>query len=264
MKDYYQIDALSASLLKTVIKQSPAHAEHRMKNFEATANMKLGTAFHAAILENDQYEDLIAISPKVDRRTKAGKEEHANFVESVGDRTIITHDQSILVDAMQKNCLAHPEVRSLLNKCYAYEFQTEFEFDGVNCKAMIDACDDMGTIVDLKTTQDASPDAFMKSSANFLYHMQMAWYSHAMGVHWSEANAYIIAVENTQPHGVAVYKMTTDSLRVGWELCCQAVKEYKHYKVQCALDEELFLPYGSNVKNLDLPIWAKNGVEEYV
>lgn len=260
MKDYYEIEAVSASLLKAVVKQSPAHAEHRMTSFEPTANMKLGTAFHAAILEGEEYDDLIAVSPHVDRRTKAGKEAYAKFLEGVGDRTVITHDQSLLVDAMQKNCLAHPQVTALLKKCYAYEFQTEFEFDGLKCKALIDACDDTGTVVDIKTTQDASPEAFMKQSANLLYHMQMAWYANALGVHPSEANAYIIAVENTAPHAVAVYKLSTEAMVTGWELCCQAVKDWKAYKLDCAIDGTAFA-FGEDVLVLDLPHWAKNGVE---
>ena len=260
MKDYYEIEAVSASLLKAVVKQSPAHAEHRMTSFEPTANMKLGTAFHAAILEGEEYDDLIAVSPHVDRRTKAGKEAYAKFLEGVGDRTVITHDQSLLVDAMQKNCLAHPQVTALLKKCYAYEFQTEFEFDGSKCKALIDACDDTGTVVDIKTTQDASPEAFMKQSANLLYHMQMAWYANALGVHPSEANAYIIAVENTAPHAVAVYKLSTEAMVTGWELCCQAVKDWKAYKLDCAIDGTAFA-FGEDVLVLDLPHWAKNGVE---
>ena len=261
MKNYYEIEAVSASLLKAVVKQSPAHAEHRMTSFEPTANMKLGTAFHAAILEGEEYDDLIAVSPHVDRRTKAGKEEYAKFLEGVGGRTVITHDQSLLVDAMQENCLAHPQVTALLNRCYAYEFQTEFEFDGLECKALIDACDDTGTVVDIKTTQDASPEAFMKQSANLLYHMQMAWYANALGVHPSEANAYIIAVENSAPHAVAVYKLSTEAMVTGWELCCQAVKDWKAYKLDCAMDDGTAFAYGEDVHVLDLPNWAKNGVE---
>jgi len=261
MKEYFEKDAVSATLLKAVIKQSPVHAEERMKSFVPTANMKLGTAFHAAILEPDQAHELFAVQPIIDRRTKAGKEVYSAFLETVGDKTIITHDQSELMWAMKESCLAHPEVQGLMEQCYATEFQSFFEYDGVDCKAMIDMCDNEGTIVDIKTTQDASPDAFMRQSANLLYHMQLAWYANAMGLKWSDVKAYIIAVENTAPHGVAVYRFSQSALLNGWELCKHAMKLWKEHKMNVALGDGSF-PYTDGVLELELPVWATNLLEE--
>lgn len=261
MKEYYEKDAVSATLLKAVIKQSPVHAEERMKSFVPTANMKLGTAFHAQILEGDQFDELVAISPSVDRRTKAGKEAHAKFLETVGDKTVITYDQAEMIVKMHESCLAHPEVVRLMEQCYATEFQSFFEFSGMECKAMIDMCDDEGTIVDIKTTQDASPDAFMRQSANLLYHMQLAWYANAMGLQWNEVNAYIIAVENTAPHGVAVYKFSKSALLNGWELCKHAMKLWKEHKMNLALGDGSY-PYSDKVLELELPVWATNLLDE--
>ena len=261
MKEYYEIEAVSATLLKAVIKQSAVHAAERMKSFQPTANMKLGTAFHASVLETENFEELIAVSPNVDKRTKAGKEVHAKFLEDVGDKTIITHDQFEKMKVMKMSCLAHPEVQKLLEKCYATEFQTTFDFDKMKCKAMIDLCDSEGTIVDIKTTQDASPEAFTRSSANFLYHMQLAWYAKAMNLDWREVKAYIIAVENTAPYGVAVYKFSQSALLNGWELCKTAMTQWKEYKLNLAMGDGVF-PYSNEVLELELPVWATNLLEE--
>jgi hypothetical protein len=261
MKEYFEKDAVSATLLKAVIKQSPVHAEERMKSFLPTSNMKLGTAFHARVLEHERFDELVAISPSVDRRTKAGKEAHAKFLETVGDKTVITQDQFDLVDAMSLACFYHPEVVRLMKQCYATEFQSFFEFSGMECKAMIDMVDDEGTIVDIKTTQDASPDAFMRQSANLLYHLQLAWYANAMGLKWDEVNAYIIAVENTAPHGVAVYKFSQSSLLNGWELCKHGMKLWKEHKMNVALGDGSF-PYTDGVLELELPVWATSSMEE--
>ena len=261
MKDYYEKDAVSATLLKAVIKQSPVHAEERMKSFVPTANMKLGTAFHAVILEPEIAHELYAVQPIIDRRTKAGKEVYASFLENVGDKAVITQDQSQLLSGMKASCLAHPEVQRLLEQCYATEFQSFFEFSEIECKAMIDICDDEGTIVDIKTTQDASPEAFMRQSANLLYHMQLAWYANAMGLKWNEVNAYIIAVENTAPHGVAVYRFSQSALLNGWELCKHAMKLWKEHKMNLALGDGSF-PYSDGVLELELPVWVTNSMEE--
>jgi len=261
MKEYFEKDAVSATLLKAVIKQSPVHAEERMKSFVPTANMKLGTAFHARVLETEKYDDLIACAPDCDKRTKAGKEAHAKFLERVGDKTVITQEQGNVVELMWESCQVHPEVNRLMEQCYATEFQSFFEFSGMECKAMIDMCDNEGTIVDIKTTQDASPDAFMRQSANLLYHLQLAWYANAMGLKWDEVNAYIIAVENTAPHGVAVYKFSQSALLNGWELCKHGMKLWKEHKMNVALGDGSY-PYTDGVLELELPVWATNLLEE--
>ena len=255
MKDYYQIDAVSASLLKRVIKQSPLHAEESMKPSEGTPAMRMGTAFHASVLEVENWEELIAVSPAVDRRTKAGKAEYAEFAETSVGKTIITPDQDFAIQQMKENILLHPEAFDLLEDCTATEFQTTFEFDGMDCKAMIDLCGE-NVIVDLKTTQDASPDAFMKSSANWLYHMQLAWYANAMGMELDEVDAYIIAVENVAPYQVAVYRFSADALDQGFKLCMDGMKKWKQYKLQKSVGNKV-LAYGSDVKDLDLPAWAR-------
>lgn len=259
-QNYFEKDAISATLLKAIIKQSPVHAEERMKSFQPTANMKLGTAFHAKVLELPIYDELIAVSPDCDRRTKIGKETHAKFLETVGDKTVITPDQSILVEDMAKECMAHPEFTRLNEMCYAKEMEIDFMFEGMQCKSKIDMVDDNGTIVDIKTTQDASPEAFMRQSANLLYHLQLAWYAKAMGLKWNEVDAYIVAVENSKPHGVAVYKFSQIALLEGWELCKRGVELWKEYKENCVLGYGSF-PYGKETVELDLPMWARNGVE---
>ena len=259
-QNYFEKDAISATLLKAIIKQSPVPAEERMKSFEPTANMKLGTAFHAIMLEPENYGDLIAVTPNVDRRTKAGKEEYNKFLETVGQKTIITTEQEGLVQLMWASTASHPEFTRLNELCYAKEMEIDFMFEGMQCKSKIDMVDDNGTIVDIKTTQDASPEAFMRQSANLLYHLQLAWYAKAMGLKWNEVDAYIVAVENSKPHGVAVYKFSQIALLEGWELCKRGVELWKEYKENCVLGYGSF-PYGKETVELDLPMWARNGVE---
>lgn len=258
--NYFEKDAISATLLKAVVNQSPVHAEERMKNFKATANMKLGTAFHAKILEPCEYDNLIAVSPDCAKRSKADKETHAKFLETVGDKTVITADQSVLVENMAQACLAHPQVQRLVEECYATEMEVDFDFDDMACKSKIDMVNDSGTIVDFKTCQDASPEGFKRASANFLYHLQLAWYARAMGIDWKDVDAYIIAVENTAPHGVAVYKFSTNAILNGWELCKRGVAMWKEHKLNLAVGDGTF-PYSDEVLELELPVWAMNDLE---
>ena len=265
--NYYSRDAISASLLKSVIKQSAVHAEERMKPTEGTPATRLGTAFHASILEPENWSDLIAVSPACDRRTKVGKEVYADFLKTSANKTIITPDQDQLIAGMLQSARAHPEVLRLFEECYSIEFQTFFDIDGIDCKAMIDMCHENGTIVDVKTTQDASPESFKKASANWLYHLQLAWYANAMGIvgddknisekkDFSKVNAYIIAVESSAPFAVAVYKFSTEALESGWKLCQRSFNVWKDYKLNLALGEGVY-PYSDTVLDLHLPAWAE-------
>ena len=259
-QEYFALDAINATLLKDIIKQSPVHAQaRRARKDEPTHQMKLGTAVHAAILDfATNWDDAIAVAPAVDRRTKAGKAEYSEFLETVDNKTIITVDQFNLVEQMKVAVFDHPEAKRLLDLCYASEFVTTFEVDGELCKAKIDALDDGNTIIDIKTTADASPQAFAKQSANYLYHMQLAWYARSVDREFFDVDAYIIAIENTPPHAVAVYIFDAEALRVGWHLCKRAVREWKEYKLDRKLNDKS-LAYGSDIHELCLPAWADQG-----
>jgi exodeoxyribonuclease VIII len=267
-QEYFALDAINATLLKDIIKQSPVHAQaRRARKDEPTHQMKLGTAVHTAILDLNVWGDTIAVAPAVDRRTKAGKAEYSEFLETVDNKTIITADQFNLVEQMKVAVFDHPEARRLLANCTASEHVRVFEYEGEQCKAKIDAVDLLNdTIIDIKTTADASPQAFAKQSANYLYHMQLAWYARSVDREfWSDAliassdvDAYIIAIENTPPHAVVVYIFDAEALRVGWHLCKRAVREWKEYKLDRKLNDKSFA-YGSDIHDLCLPAWADQG-----
>ena len=254
-RNYFEAEGTSATLLKAIIQQSPVHAIERMQSFKPSASMVLGTAVHASLLEADRYDKLIAVSPNVDKRTKEGKATYAEFVASTGDKTVITEDQQDMVEAMTMAVMDHPQAKSLLEGCDK-EVEKFFEYEDLKCKAKIDCVHCEGFIVDIKTTKDASPDAFSKQSANLLYHLQMAWYAKAVGRSYKDCDCYIIAVENTAPHGVAVYQYDHNALEFGWKLAQRAVRQFKEYVADLAIDGKS-LPYGSESIDLFLPAWAE-------
>ena len=72
-------------------------------------------------------------------------------------------------------------------------------------------------IVDLKTTMDASPDAFARTAANFNYPLQAAYYVdglQAAGIASPDAvtSFVFLVVEKTPPYGVAVYTLPEDAI----------------------------------------------------
>ena len=72
---YHSAPGISASGLKSIYKKSVYHFINQ-KPFESSA-MALGTAVHCAMLEPEMYYKEFHVMPKIDRRTKAGKEQFA-------------------------------------------------------------------------------------------------------------------------------------------------------------------------------------------
>lgn len=253
--DYFSRAGISATLLKSIIKQSPVHAVNRMRTFKPSTTMNLGTAAHCAILEPHRYHELIAIAPDCDRRTKSGKAEHAAFLEGAGDKTVIKCEQHESVIAMANAVDEHEHASELLNGTKR-EVEVDFAFDGELCKAKIDAVKGDNTIIDIKTTVDASPDAFARQSATLFYQMQMAWYAKAIGSNWKDCNCYVIAVENTAPFGVSVFRYDSDVLDNGWKLCCRAIRQWREYNETIAQNKTP-KAYGDCINDIELPVWAE-------
>jgi len=62
-------------------------------------------------------------------------------------------------------------------------------------------------IVDVKTTDDASPAGFGKSAANYRYPLQVAWYHDVLDAAFVEHPAHwvFLAVEKEPPYAIGLY-----------------------------------------------------------
>jgi hypothetical protein len=142
--------------------------------------MRLGTALHTHVLELDSWDKDIAVSPfGIDRRTKAGKEMWAAFEADSKGKTLITSDDAEQVMAMGRAVHSHPAAAMLLNLPGKAE-TSHFYFDpvlGLELKCRPDWLTNDGKIVvDLKTTDDASPRGFAKSISQWRYWVQAGFY----------------------------------------------------------------------------------------
>jgi hypothetical protein len=89
--------------------------------------------------------------------------------------------------------------------------------EGMLLKGRVDivAIDQHGatTIADVKTTEDASIEAFSKTIAQYGYAQQAAYYMDLLGA----SHFVFIAVEKTAPYAVGVYCLDAASIAVGRE-----------------------------------------------
>jgi len=220
--------------------------------------LSLGSLVHAVVLEEEYFSDMYAIMPKIDRRTKAGKQAYEDFLAVNADREICKEEDWETAMKMRESVWSHPAAAPLLKrKGKAEQTITWNDPDsGIDCKGRIDLLlEGKGRqkpmIVDLKTTQDAGPD-FAKSIAKFGYHMQAAFYQDGM-MYGEKRNCgfTIIAVEKTAPYAVGVYLMDKAALEQGRKNYKKVLTSWKN-----AVHSDSYPAYSSSPETLSLPDWA--------
>jgi exodeoxyribonuclease VIII len=254
-EQYHATDAVSYSGAKKLLR-SPAHyVIARTKKSEPTPAMLFGSAAHAVTLEPDRAEQLIAVAPAVNKRTNAGREELAAFEAANAGRIILSPEDRDRVLRVRDAVHAHAGARALLQdgRPEVSLFWTDGEFQ-VPCKARLDYLRNAdGGIVDLKTTQDASAEAFGRTIASFLYHMQAAHYTsgaeHVLGA--TPAFFANIAVETDEPFAVACYVFEPAHLLAGGRLMDKALDRYR----TCIASGQ-WPAYEQTIQPAQMPAWA--------
>jgi len=236
---------LSYSSLKAFAKSPKHFIQYKTEPFDS-ASMALGRATHTWILEGQgAFDKQYAISPKLDRRTKIGKEMYAEFQDQVGDRVVITRQEFDLVRAMDKAVYENTAAQQLLEDTYR-EVWKERDIQGQLFGGFADAVSPNGLFaLDLKTCQNASPDAFQRDAHNMDYHLQAAIYRHLFDVD----RFYWICVESKSPHTVAVYVQSEQAQDAGDRRLMMLLERWRRWDGQAA-------DYFEGVKTLDLPRWA--------
>jgi len=202
--------SLSASIAKTIILQSEAHAwlEHPKlggEPWEASERMDMGSLGHALMLRQNRKVSLI---PFKDYKTNEAKA----LRKSAREQGAIP----ILEDKLPGAKEAADRLRDRLKLKYGVELSGMSEVtviwdeeteDGelVRCRSQMDhVLLDAALIIDLKMTDDASPDATERTISQLGYQIQGA--------------AYVSAIEHAIPALAG---------RVAFELfCCEAFKPY--------------------------------------
>lgn len=250
---YHAHEAMSASGAKKILR-SPAHYRlMRTKPSPPTAAMEFGTVVHCGVLEPDLLSSVVCIAPDVNKRTNAGKAEFAAFQEANAGRIVMSlddYDRAMrCVDAVR----AHPGAAKLLvgAEVEGSLFWRDARFD-VPCKVRYDARNH-GGLVDLKTTEDASPDEFARTIVNFKYHVQGAHYVSGAEHVLNESPKFFafIAVEKEEPHGVACYALPGNAILAGAYLMNKALERY-----QQALAAGAWAGYPDTIESIQLPRYA--------
>lgn len=255
--DYHAFEACSNSRL-TALARSPAHCRAMIDDPAPSSPAQLvGRATHAAILQPELFERSYTAAAALDRRTKRGREAWDALVEAYGRGQVLRADDYELCLRMREAVLAHPAAREILGAPGEREVSALWHHEGAPtgllCKGRIDHLAAGAPLVaDLKTTRDASPEAFERSLWQYGYHRQAAFYTHGLAALGHPIDDFLfVCVERTPPHGVAVYRISDDAVEAGWRQLTQLLETYD----RCCRSGR-WPGYSNEIQSVTLPRWA--------
>ena len=247
--DYHAHPALSSSGLKYLAK-SPAHyLEYKNNPPESSSALLIGSAVHAGFLEDGFSNGMILKAPGSTRATKLYKE----FAEANPKGIILLEDEFENVGNVVEALWKHPTVVKLMKdgKAEQSAFWTDPQ-TGIQCKCRPDYLTSE-LVIDLKTTQDASIDAFQGSVAKYKYHWQTAWYLDGLSLILGKQleNFVHVVVEKEPPYAIGVYVLDNGSLD-------KARADIEKLKIRFAeaLHTGEWQSITTEIQNISIPHWA--------
>ena len=206
-----------------LIHKSPAHFKAAMDTPEQEASPSLifGIAVHKYILEPDSFMDEYAIAPKVDKRTKAGKEAWNEFTEKCEQEDKEPLDEATFetIKLMAEAVKSNPLAVELLTGEHETEWYWEDPVTGEKVKAK---CDNITTynnkkyIVDYKTTDSCEDGHFERSVKKYGYQFQAGFYTSGVNMKTGEEHGFaFVAQEKKAPFACRVYICSDEFVRQG-------------------------------------------------
>ena len=233
------------------INKTPRHYQFRYLDGNKTPPTKpmiFGSAFHSYILENDKFNDEFIVLPIF--IGKGSRDKKQQFELDYSHKTIITMDDMKIIQGMSKSIQDHPIASKLINQYGIVEKQFNWTDPetGAKCKCKPDKI--VGKYdIDLKSTDDASPNGFKFSAKKFRYHVQAAFYHDGLKANNIEVNTMVfIAVEKTPPYLVGLYFYESAEMNEGRREYKENLKTY----VEC-LSSGLWPGYSEKIVPLELP-----------
>jgi len=254
--EYRAIDAVNISSLLHMAR-SPLHYRHAVSTPSPdTAATRTGRIVHVAVLEPDRYAAEVAVW-RGGRR--AGKEWDLWANEHHG-RLQLTEADDEQCRAMAASVRRHPIAAGYLAVDRLFgDVLTEHTIKwkastGTLCKSRLDWADPRAhVIIDLKTTADASSDAFGRSAAKWRYHTRAAFYVDAYQAKYGHAPAFIlVAVEKSAPYACAVYRVPPDAIESGRAEYVSLLEQLEH----CRASDSWPGLCEDQESTLQLPPWA--------
>lgn len=278
-EDWYHSDpvahewgSLSVSAAKLLVPPNPAakFAYARKNGRLPTKAQKLGTLAHALTLGTPPG-DLAILDFENRTRTKAFIAAEKEALDA-GQQVVLRKERDeaqAIADAIRLDPTAGPLLEGAVDREVSGFWRDE-EF-GIWLRMRMDAHTlnawQMPTILDLKSTRDASPAEFAKAVAEYGYHRQDVQYRQGLAAllgldDWRDADFIICAVETEPPYLVATYRVsdgedgTPDDVGLGMEQLRAARERFR----DCSA-AGIWPGYSDEIERLELPHWKRQDMK---
>lgn len=228
-KAYHSLSAISSTAVKTVSKSSIAHWVGAKRH--ETPAMVQGSAIHSLALEPKLKG---VVRGPYSRRGGAWKE--AVFAaEAINEDAIVLPEREYdEIEAIANSARENPVLKDYLNSDYSrIEMSITLhdpDYD-LDLRARPDLYNSNGTIIDLKSTLDASPAGFTKSAYNLGYFTQAAFYRRVLELEGLKVSEFLfLAVEKSAPYLTCAHGVSETGMALGEIEMHKALKQIAEYK----------------------------------
>lgn len=280
---YHGWNAASNSRLMDLAR-SPAHMLEKIQNPPApTPALILGDAAHLNILQPEIFPLRYLVARKCSAMLKSKKDgstcKNSGIILHEGDWFCGTHrpanaqpdSRAVLAQADYDLCRRlfdavwkHRVARQIVERAWGKEVSAVWKCPEtqVLCKLRADMlwAKGDGLCADLKTTEDASREKFMRTIQERGYAFQAAHYLTGLvslnWMDWKKSNFVFIAVEKEPPFGVAVYRLRDDVLSVARETVLRRLKIYRR-----CIETNEYPCYPQEIQDIGISDWSMGQLE---
>ena len=266
-EDWYHGDpveggSLSVSGAKLLLK-APAKFDYARRHpHVSTKAMDLGTTVHGLVLGTGQE---IAVLNYENRRTNDYKDDEAKAIAD-GKLPMLRKDYDearAIADAVLK----HPTTGGLFTEGDAevsmFWRDPEFKIWLRGRADYMTYFDDMPTIVDFKTSADASAEEFARSVYKYGYHQQDPHYREGwaaiLGCDWEDIDFVFAVVETEPPYCIATYRVDPADTDRGREQNRIARERFR----DCT-ESGTWPGYSEEIEDLQLPAYGRQQIDREI
>jgi exodeoxyribonuclease VIII len=282
ISDYHRNTShISATSIKQAKKSLSLWKWNQTHPQETKLHFEFGNAFELALLDKGNFERQVAILQstawvakaleekpelKVPKNSTCYKAEENKFTSANEGKYIIhdVGDQSYeCIEHMLESCYRDATIQKLIkNTEYQLSLFWTDDKTGVNLKTRPDICKrKKNVIVNLKTTNDGSPEAFSRELAKYDYALQAVIEIRGCiesGLMSSVDNYFWLTVEKVPPFNATLYEFDKSD-----QSYSQDELDFLLTKIKRANEENMYPGYGDRADNqygiltAHIPAWYK-------
>jgi len=252
---------ISSSDVKTVYGKSLLHWAGQ--EYKESPVFDMGKAVHSLILE---YEKKAVVRGPADRRGNKWKEAKQQ-AEQQGKIILTERDYDSALEIAESALLNSEFLRDIISKknfISEASIFTTCKKTGMLIKCRPDGLlvplkeKTKGVMIDIKTTQDASPEGFQRELKRYNYDLQIAFYLWCMkcaSLPCSEM--YLIAIEKTPPYAVGVHVLSEIYIKHAEKRMFQTLEKMKN-----AETSQDFSTGWPEINQVHLPAWMEDDMDD--